>query len=314
MEQIACPLCGEHKGTVLHSHDDITALVCEACGMVYLDPRPSAEAIAAFYRDAYQKERNKVSDADAAIERAKNPRLRGKKLLRAEQEFAPLLSRESRVLDIGAGYGGLLAAIKEKTGAYVEGIEPGEIGAEVARRHFGLPVATADLDSFLASPHEPYDCIIMSHVLEHLPQPIDSLRSIRTLLRPRGTLWVAVPNVLWPEDSPERTFHIEHLLYFSPRTLIRTLNKAGYSVTNLKILPKEMVVYAVRSDEATGMDANEAQGSPAHVKAAYAENRRTYFWLSLFRKGVELVLPAPLAHRVRKIASWIFGKLGLIQY
>jgi predicted SAM-dependent methyltransferase len=44
---------------------------------------------------------------------------------------------------------------------------------------------------------EPFDCIVCSHILEHLVQPEKLLKRLLTLLSSEGTLLVALPNVLF---------------------------------------------------------------------------------------------------------------------
>jgi SAM-dependent methyltransferase len=55
---------------------------------------------------------------------------------------------------------------------------------------------TQDLNTFTAKGFAPFDCIICSHVLEHLHNPESVLGEIKKLLRPDSVLIVALPNVL----------------------------------------------------------------------------------------------------------------------
>ncbi len=309
----ACPLCGAPTSSVLYGRADVRVVLCESCGLVYLNPRMSQEARGTFYEESYQKQRNRVEDVAAAIVRAKQPKLYQKNLTKAEY-FMPFIQKGSRVLDIGAGYGGLLAAIREKTGAIVEGIEPGIIGSEVGRRGFGLSVATTNLDEFLKTSHGTYDCVIMSHVLEHVGDPKGSLRGVRTLLKENGMLWLAVPNILTPDDAPNRFFHMEHLFYFSPRTLVHMLEEAGFAVVSLDMHPRELIVHAIDVQRNPVRVAREKQqGTPEDVRRVCKRHSRKYAVLTLLRKTIELILPRSASLSARSKAAAFLRKFGLIE-
>jgi hypothetical protein len=80
----------------------------------------------------------------------------------------------------------------------------------------------------------------MREVIEHLPHPLESLRTVRSWLRPGGVLFMATGNY----DCPERKLRGSdwfyfmpegHLYYFSNKTMANYLKKAGFSkvmVTN----------------------------------------------------------------------------------
>src|SRR5207244_823664 len=100
------------------------------------------------------------------------------------------LERGSRVLDVGAGTGRLVAALGD--GGYAAtGIEPS--GRSTARASAAaLPVAQRDL--FEHSDSE-LDAAVMWHVLEHIGNPAAALSAVRGWLKPNGLLLVGVPNV-----------------------------------------------------------------------------------------------------------------------
>jgi 2-polyprenyl-3-methyl-5-hydroxy-6-metoxy-1,4-benzoquinol methylase len=317
METLAtCPLChSEGKSSLLHQHGDARCVLCENCGLAYLNPRMSHEERIRFYSDSYQRERHKLSDIDAAIARAREPHRYAKKRVWAGR-FVPHLNTSSRVLEIGAGYGMLLAAIRELTGASVSGIEPGVIGSEVARRVFSVPVLNTDLDTFArATVKDHYDCIIMSHVLEHLPSPIESLRAIQSLLAPKAALWIAVPNILTPDDAPDRFFHFEHLFYFSPRTLVRTLEEAGYAVVHVERRPREIIMRAVlaETEPLERIRSTNCPGAPEHVRRRQQLHAFKYDVLRFFGRAVESVCPPRYTQIVRARTVSLLRHIGLIK-
>ena len=92
---------------------------------------------------------------------------------------------------------------------------------------FGLDLRPGDVE-VLADYAGKADIVILSHVLEHVPEPRPFLRRAADLLHPEGVLYVEVPGI----DNPKvraRGYGAQpgHLLYFSLETLRRTGEAAG---------------------------------------------------------------------------------------
>lgn len=102
-----------------------------------------------------------------------------------------------RILDVGCGTGVLGRALKqERPDRFVTGITHSEQEAERAR-HVLDRVLIADLERCDFNDLGEFECVICSHVLEHLRNPVDVLSRLRAVLRPSGTILVALPNVLY---------------------------------------------------------------------------------------------------------------------
>jgi 2-polyprenyl-3-methyl-5-hydroxy-6-metoxy-1,4-benzoquinol methylase len=134
---------------------------------------------------------------------------------------------ERRLLDVGCGDGAfLLAAI----GSGWQGVGV-EMNPDPAR------AAGLDVHSSLAElpPGSRFDCITLWHVLEHLPDPSVELESLRPLLADGGVLLLAVPNAVSSQArlSGRHWLHRDvprHLHHFSPHSLARYLDSAGFSL------------------------------------------------------------------------------------
>jgi SAM-dependent methyltransferase len=100
-----------------------------------------------------------------------------------------------RLLDVGCGSGALGRKIKEELDCYVVGVTFSEAEAERAAGRLD-EVLVCNLNSFKLPPTDQFDCIICSHVLEHLYEPDQVLKRLRGGLSPDGTLIVALPNVM----------------------------------------------------------------------------------------------------------------------
>jgi len=100
-----------------------------------------------------------------------------------------------RVLDLGCGTGSLGRAIKARQIVEVTGVTYSNTEAEMACHHLDR-VIVSDLNTFSPTDLGRFDCIICSHILEHLYWPEQVLRAVVALLEPGGRLIVALPNPL----------------------------------------------------------------------------------------------------------------------
>lgn len=139
-----------------------------------------------------------------------------------------------KLLDIGAGTGDFLAAAK-KVGWQVDGVEPNRRANDLAKEK-GLVLQT-ELETFQDA-H--FDVVTLWHVLEHIPNLEETVAQLSHLVRPGGTLIIAVPNFksydakyygqFWAAYDVPR-----HLWHFSQKA-IRQLFRKSFSLEMTKPL------------------------------------------------------------------------------
>jgi SAM-dependent methyltransferase len=188
---------------------------CASCGLVQMNPRPSEEALEAFYAHAYR-----ANAGDEQLEQTGDAQRR-----RSAQQRDFLGATPRRHLDVGCSTGLLLQTI----GAPEQvGVEPGEQHRRAAAE-VGIEVH-ASIEDLVATDPEPFDLITMSHVLEHLADPVGFLPALRPLLAPGGRLLLEVPHLY-----RSIAYELAHLLVFSPPSLTATLRAAGWTVVDTRI-------------------------------------------------------------------------------
>jgi len=136
------------------------------------------------------------------------------------------------VLEIGCGYGDLLLHLRAR-GCAVTGVDL-DPRAVAKARSYGLDVHAGPLRD-VALPPGSFDACVLCHSLEHVADPLAELREIARLLRPGGTLHVAVPNgraaafalegAAWEHASIPL-----HAWFFDVTTLPALLGAAGFVV------------------------------------------------------------------------------------
>ena len=146
-----------------------------------------------------------------------------------------------RLLDIGVGAGHTLAVAVAR-GFEGWGVEMNPSRVAYATTRFGLRnVACGTFESALPTLPRDFAAANLSHVLEHVPAPVEFLRSIASVLAPDGVLLVSLPNV----DSLQRRLRgqswdgwqfKQHLWHFSFKSLTNLLSAAGYDVVSRRDL------------------------------------------------------------------------------
>lgn len=227
----SCPACLGSGGSVLSTRDGKTGeplvvVQCAHCGLGHVEPMPSAGALEDWYARRYRQ------DYKAALSPRLSHVLRAARIALERWDWASGrggLPLPARALDIGASSGEWVYLLGS-LGVPAQGIEPNLGYWAFARESLGLDVMDGTLQQRLPQlPAGDYDLVSLFHVLEHLPDPLQALRGIRTLLAPQGRLFIEVPDAAGM-SSPCNTFFRAHTLYFSAHSLRSLALAAGFEV------------------------------------------------------------------------------------
>lgn len=276
----SCPLCqGETFQTVAEKDRDgqpLRTVLCGDCGLVFTNPRPSPQEVAAFYQDSYR-----VLYKQARRPSARHVYRAGQVALKRLGRLRPLLSEHSRVLDLGAGAGELLFLLRA-AGHDISGIEPNLGYGDFAREDLGLPVQAGGYQDAQVDPAS-QDLVTAFHVVEHLEDPVDALRIMASWVRPGGRILIEVPNVLSACQWPSSRFHLAHLFNFSQATLAMTGRRAGLTVLEQHTSPDGGNVTCVfeRPETAFEMPDGKIPGHASQVAAFLREHNTLRHALTL---------------------------------
>jgi SAM-dependent methyltransferase len=192
---------------------------CEDCGLIILHPLPDESALRTFYNEDYTVDSKHYAERIRRASRA------------ALEDLRKYCPDRGSLLEIGCSYGGFLAEAR-LDGWQVTGIELSRAAAAYARDQHQLKIFSGDLRSAL-SQLEVYDAVVLFHVIEHVPEPMQFLLACRKILKPGGLLVLKTPNAssliaklsgsFWQWVSAPA-----HLCLYGPDTLAALLQKSGY--------------------------------------------------------------------------------------
>ena len=261
-----CRLCGGLEKIPV-SHKDrhgnpLETVLCAGCGVVTNRPIPNDEELATFYREKYRREYKGLS----------TPRMRQvwrnfrRESAHVRSHWEIYQSRKN-CLDLGSGSGEFMSLLKS-LGIKCLGVEPDQDYSAYCRDRLGLDIRTQTLEE-TDFPDGSFDFIRLSHVLEHMPDPLRSLKTLRRWLSDDGVLYLETPNIeaeAWRKMRGSM-FHFGHIFNFNPYTLRLAARLAGL---------QEHAACAKKLSDATGtfFVKSDSNQSPLEGAKANAERMR----------------------------------------
>jgi SAM-dependent methyltransferase len=231
----ACGTCGATGNTVCHHQrfivpdgyplpDEYDIAVCRRCGFVYADPAATQRDYDRFYC-----EWSKYDDWATATGSGLSPYDAARLATTASDLARTLPSRAASILDAGCATGGLLTALSDQGFTAVAGLDPSPRCAAACRDR-GFEAYVGSISS--APAHMPkFDCVVFSHVLEHVYDIPAFFTAARRLLAPGGYLYLETPDATRYDDylyAPFQEFNTEHINHFSARALENTARRFGF--------------------------------------------------------------------------------------
>ncbi len=157
----------------------------ETLDMLVTHPQPSLESLGKYYEseDYISHTDSKRSLFEKLYHFIKSIALKDKLNL-----INSLQPHKGQILDIGAGTGDFLSVAKN-SGWKTVGVEPSDKAKAIAKsKGVSFVSVTSELEN------HSFDVISMWHVLEHVPDLDKQIKELKRLLKPTGTLIIAVPN------------------------------------------------------------------------------------------------------------------------
>jgi SAM-dependent methyltransferase len=234
-EGFAC-LCGADGGHVLTEVDryglPYRKVLCPQCGLLRVTPRWTASRYARFYRDDYRElysplGRGDGSDTLLKLAQGSGATLIGRFVEHAWSRFGKAAGARPVIVEVGAGGGWNLARLPDH---WVRiGYDTDERFLQLGRATFGVDMRMGFLDDAVPALADA-DCILLSHVLEHVADPVATLRQLSAAARPDALILVEVPGLFRLHKTsldPMRYWQNAHTFTFCAKTVVDTCRRAG---------------------------------------------------------------------------------------
>ena len=225
-----CPGCGG-RSQEPSSLSPLPALVCSACGLVFLHPEPELPEM---YNESYYDHWMREGDLRTLFEM---------KIRTSLDALARVGARQGKLLDVGCAHGYMLEAARQR-GFTAYGLEVSP-AAGVARSR-GFTVA-GRLDEMAETG---FRAITLVDVIEHVSGPREFLAQLRERLLSGGSLVLITPDVSSLAARVLRTrwphFKVEHVCYYSPRSLRGLLERLGFQVEFMGVARKTLSPVYIR--------------------------------------------------------------------
>jgi 2-polyprenyl-3-methyl-5-hydroxy-6-metoxy-1,4-benzoquinol methylase len=230
---------------------------CAACGVIWLDPQPAVEDIPKLYW-RYYTHRSPATTPLETLRRATWQCVIGRMGYEVDQPKQLLPRMLSRIpsirkagalevmdipaspvgtlLDVGCGNGEFIKRM-QSFGWKVSGVDPDPAAVQWGKQQ-GLEVFQGMVSDVPAGAN--YDVITLSHVLEHVPDPVELLRECRRRLRPlTGTVILTTPNInslghRWFREYWRGLEVPRHLRIFSRDALIACIARSGLRLQTIR--------------------------------------------------------------------------------
>lgn len=245
-EEIPCPLCGERSNELVFcAHDalfgrpgEYRIVCCTGCGLRYVSPRPTLEALGAHYPNEYgiyQPMAELPAHLRALAERGSA--YRWTKALRRLERAIGTVRPEMRIVDVGCGLNNdYLVALRRMRGVEGVAVDFKPEAAEYIREKLKMPVHAGTLEGARFESGS-FDLVSMNEYLEHEPNPREVLAEARRITAPGGYVSIEVP---YAEGLTARMFGSRwsqvdaprHLIHFTGKTLADMLRRTGYELVH----------------------------------------------------------------------------------
>ncbi len=221
-----CILCDDKpEGATYINTDDVEFVRCPKCSLIWrLKPEIDFEAYddPNYHTGCYDKRRlHRIN--------------KGRRQLALIDKYRPT-AEKGVLLEVGCSMGYFLeAAVND--GWRAIGIEVSSHAVKQCRDN-GLEAYQSDAAG-IKELGLLFDVVVMKHVLEHFPDPVDCLQQYYSLLKPGGLLFIEIPNAGYYKGcllkEKYKFYRLEnagaqHFYYFTPDNLRRLLKMAGFNV------------------------------------------------------------------------------------
>ncbi|MFA9212646.1 MAG: class I SAM-dependent methyltransferase [Candidatus Methylacidiphilales bacterium] len=257
MEKLTtCLVCGNSEFTTELTCKDFVATNesfditrCKKCSFLFTNPRPDSTEIGKYYQsDKYVSHAGKKEGLGIMykiydIVRNYN--------IKQKLDLIKNYHNSGKLMDLGCGLGYFLdGAVKDKT-YHCVGVDVSEEAINYVKDTFGYKVFNEnELDSFQENS---FEVITQWHVMEHVHYLNERMIQLYKLLKPDGTMFIAVPNSnSWDAKNYKEFWDgydvPRHLYHFNQNSFKLLMEKHGFKIVETKPLLFDAPYISMRSE------------------------------------------------------------------
>jgi len=222
-----CFLCDVNTETIISDKWDLPGLdsceigfsICPECGLIIQSPSIDIDNMDKYYAD---------------IATYINPGRKGKPSLNKIKDVRRLIRTLIDIIgepprsafQVGCSDGYTLYAFQQAGVCLTKGIDPGLESHKLAMDLYNIETIVGIFEEFV--PSNKYELIILTHILEHVYNPLAVMKKCSSMQKESGWGLIEVPLFERSDKFPPGLLTFEHVNYFSESTLCRLLHLAGY--------------------------------------------------------------------------------------
>ena len=286
MKQIdTCPVCNKSEFLPFLNCIDYTVsretfsiVYCKNCGFKFTNPRPADADLGKYYKsENYISHSNTKKGIVNYLYQTVRKYTLGKKL-----DLINSLNQKGKLLDIGCGTGEFLNACK-MDGWETTGVEPDQDARALGIKNYGINVLQEEALKTL--PEAGFDIISMWHVLEHVPNLNERVGELKKLLKPSGSIIIAVPNCSSKDALDYKEFWgaydvPRHLWHFTPKDIKALFSSQGMKVEQILPMKFDSFYVSLLSEKYKTGSANLLRGFLSGLSSNMAASKTGNTWSS----------------------------------
>ena len=259
-----CPICSHDQARLIAQTDrdsiPLDTVICDACGLIFSLSIYTPEAMSHFYSTYYRTLFDNKTNDEGSI----NDSLHRHYKLKGSYKIRSYIKPKSTILELGCG-GGWALQPYHKAGFSYYGFDYNDDYIEFGKKHYNLNLFVGGVTEAINKDIKA-DYLFMNHVLEHTPDPIGFLQSLKPLLNQDAFINISVPSVnfMWFGGGGTSTrlldtLQLAHTVLFDDITLAYVVQKAGFRIVNhigghilLSYSPKDTASIAVTAPQSRG--------------------------------------------------------------
>lgn len=228
-----CIYCGSKHFNSIYKGYPFEILRCGECDLGFLNPLPKEKFLDNFYSKRYFKKSEGTygyQDYKEMKHSLDNESLR-------KVKFVKLFRKSGNLLDVGAGLGNFAATAK-KHHYQIKVLDRSGWAVSTIKKEFGIDGYVSDLTRPIGK--NKFGIITGWDVIEHLADIGKSFKCLNQTMVNGGLLFITTPNLNSLDAKILMKYWYgfkkipEHVLYFSPKSIQRVANDAGFKVVEIK--------------------------------------------------------------------------------